>query len=85
MNKNSYQLQHKIELPQYFLSTDIKTVELVGSPTISIPKKGHFSFLRGGKPDNTVFTMTPENIFDTAHPVREDQDEDSTSGYENNN
>ena len=78
-------LQFYLKLPQYLLSTDIKTVELVGSPTISIPKKGHFSFLTGGKPNNTVFTTTPENIFDTDQPVREDQNKDSTSGYENNN
>ena len=29
--------------------------------------------------------MTPENLFDIAHPVREDQYEDSTSGDYNKN
>ena len=29
--------------------------------------------------------MEPDNLFDTAHPVREDQDEDSTIRDENNN
>ena len=49
------------------------------SPNISIPKKDHFSFLGKGKTDNTLFTMTSENIFDAAHPVIEDRYEESKS------
>ena len=46
-------------------------MELVGSPTISITNKDTFTFLLGGNPENTAFTMTPENIFYTAHPIIE--------------
>ena len=78
-------MQSCLKILHYLLSTDTKTMRLVGSPTISIPKKDPFSFVRGGKADNTVFYMMPENIFDTDHPIREDQDEDSTSRYKNKN
>ena len=57
----------------YLLSTDTKTVELVVSPTISIPEKDTLSLLRGRKMDSIGFTMTPEYIFDTSYPVREYQ------------
>ena len=74
-----------LKLSQYLLSNDTKTVELVVSPTISMPKKDPFSFLRGGKIDNTVFTMPIENIINAPHPVREYQNEYYTSIDKNNN
>ena len=48
----------------------------MGLLTISISRKDPFLFLRGGKPDNTVFPMTPEDIFDTYHTIKEDQEQE---------
>ena len=66
-------LQLCLDTPQYLLYTDTKTVQLLVSTIISIPKKDHFSFFRGGKPYNTVFPTTPETLSDKYNPVREDQ------------
>ena len=85
VEKTMQPLQFLLKPPQYLLSTDTKTVELVGSPNISIPNKDNFSFLRGGKLDNIVFPMKHANLFDTYHPVREDHDKDSTTGDKNKN
>ena len=63
-------LEFFFKLPQYLLQNDTKTVELVDSPTISIPNKYPFSLIRVGKLDNTLFTMTLENLFDTTHTIR---------------
>ena len=57
----------------------------MGSPKISIPKNDNFSFLRAGKPNNKVFSMTTVNLIDTINPIREYYYEDYTSGEENNN
>ena len=70
-----------LKLPQYLKYTDIKTMDIVVSPTISKLNKDPFYLLRGGKLNNTVFSISPKNLFDTACPTREDQDEDYTNRH----
>ena len=78
-------LQLYLQQQKYKLYIDTKSVKLVESTTISIPNKDPFSFLRVSKTDNILFPMKPPNLFDAAHTIIEDQDEDSKSRYKNNN